>query len=322
MMFFVFLVIFAAVSLLLIAFATGTDKESKKTLNRLDAIRLGPKGLGADDEPLVVMRPQEALSSIAWLDKLLQKLDIAPRLRLLLSQADLTWTPGRLILSSAVSGVITGYLIYLRTGSSLLAFFFLVFASLVPVLYVYRKRGRRFDRMKQLLPEALDLMVSAIRAGHSFSSALGMASRESPEPIKREFRQCYDEQNFGLEMRVAMSNLAYRMPIREIRMISTAILIQKDTGGNLTEILAKVSTLIRDDFRLQRQVRVHTAQGRLTGWVLALLPMALGVGLYLLNPEHMSILWQRPIGMKMIYASVVMTIVGALIIRRIIRIEI
>src|SRR5215467_13024800 len=109
MIFFVFLVIFAAVSLLLIAFATGTDKESKQTLNRLDAIRLGPKGLGADDEPLVVMRPQEALSSIAWLDKFLQKLDIAPRVRLLLSQADLTWTAGRLILSSVLSGVVTGY---------------------------------------------------------------------------------------------------------------------------------------------------------------------------------------------------------------------
>jgi tight adherence protein B len=322
MIFLVFIFIFAAVALLLIAFAAGTDKQSKKTLSRLDAIRLGAQGPGVDEGPLVITRRADVLSSIPWLDKFLQRLDVAPRLRLLLSQADLTWTAGRVMLTSVLGGVVTGYLVYLRTQSAVLAFFFLIFAGLLPFLYVYRKRNRRFDRMKQLLPEALDLMVAAIRAGHSFSSAMGMAARESPEPIKREFRQCYDEQNFGLELRVAMSNLACRVPTREIRMISTAILIQKETGGNLTEILAKVASLIRDDFRLQRQVRVHTAQGRLTGWILSLLPVVLGVGLYLVNPEHMSILWQRPIGLKMIYASAAMTIIGALISRRIIRIEI
>ena len=115
-------------------------------------------------------------------------------------------------------------------------------------------------------------MVSAIRAGHSFASAMGMASRESPEPVRREFRQCFDEQNYGLDLRVAMTNLAHRAPIRDIRMISTAVLVQKETGGNLTEILERVSMLIREDFRLQRQLGVHTAQGRMTGWILCSCP--------------------------------------------------
>src|SRR5260370_36449344 len=119
-----------------------------------------------------------------------------------------------------------------------------------------------------------------------------------------------------------MTNLVCRVPIKESRMITTAVLIQKETGGNLTEILERTSHLIREDFRLQRQVRVHTAQGRMTGWILSLLPPLLGVGLYLINPENMSVLWKRPIGVYMIEASVTMTVIGGLIIRKIVRIQI
>ena len=192
----------------------------------------------------------------------------------------------------------------------------------MPYLYVLHKRGRRFDRMRQYLPEALDLMVAAIRAGHSFSSAMGMAAKECPEPIRKEFRQCFDEQNFGLELRLALLNLAHRVPIHDVRILVTAVLIQNETGGNLTEILDKVAYLIREDFRLQRQVRVHTAQGRLTGWILSLLPPILGVLLYLVNPEQMSILWTRSSGQKMLVGAIVMTLIGGLIMRKIIRIRV
>jgi len=199
---------------------------------------------------------------------------------------------------------------------------FTVFCGSLPFLYVLRKRNQRFDRLRQRLPEALDMMVSAIRAGHSFTSAMGLASKESPEPVKREFRQCFDEQNFGMDLRNAMVNLATRVPTKDIRMITAAVLIQKETGGNLTEILEKVSTLIREDFRLQRQVRVHTAQGRMTGWILSILPIVLGIALYLLNPKQMSILWERPVGLDILYGAGVMTIIGGLIIRKIVRVEI
>jgi tight adherence protein B len=209
-----------------------------------------------------------------------------------------------------------------RTGATFLSLFIAALAGSLPLFHVFRKRRKRFYRMKERLPEALDMMVSGIRAGHSFASAMGMASRESPEPVKREFRQAFDEQNFGLDLRVAMTNLVYRVPIKEIRMITTAVLIQKETGGNLTEILERTSHLIREDFRLQRQVRVHTAQGRMTGWILSLLPPLLGLGLYLINPENMSVLWKRPIGVYMIEASVTMTVIGGLIIRKIVRIQI
>jgi len=194
--------------------------------------------------------------------------------------------------------------------------------GLAPFAYVLQKRNSRFDKMRQFLPEALDLMVAAIRAGHSFSSAMGMAAKESPEPVRREFRQCFDEQNFGLELRIALMNMVHRVPIHDIRIMVTAVLIQSDTGGNLTEILDKVAYLIREDFRLQRQVKTHTAQGRLTGWILSLLPPILGVMLYMVNPKNMSILWERSEGRAMLYAGTTMTIIGALIIRKIVRIRI
>ena len=218
--------------------------------------------------------------------------------------------------------LVAGTLVLMRTGALLLAFGIGALAACVPLLYVLRMRSSRFDRMRLYLPEALDLMNAAIRAGHSLTSAMGMVAKESPEPIRREFRQCYEEQNFGLELRLALNNLAYRVPIHDIRMVVSAVLIQNESGGNLTEILDKVSHLIREDYRLQGQIRVHTAQGRLTGWILSILPAVLGLALYMVHPEQMSMLWTREPGRYMLYGSIVMTTVGALLIRKIVRIQV
>jgi tight adherence protein B len=165
-------------------------------------------------------------------------------------------------------------------------------------------------------------MVSALRAGHSLISALESVAREMPNPIGAEFRKCFDEQTFGLEMRESMLNLGARIPIHDVHIVITAILIQKESGGNLAEILDKVAAIIRERFRLKKQVQVHTAQGRLTGWILSLLPVILGFGLYMVNPEHMSVLWQDKLGLKLIYAAAIMTLIGALIIRKIVNIRI
>jgi tight adherence protein B len=315
-----FVTLFTTVAVLLLLVSSGKSTETQQAIARLDAIGIGPSASLADEEPLAIRR-EEVLSGIPWLDRVLQRLDLARKLRLLLYQAEVDWTPGRFILTGAIIALVCGTLVYLRTESGLLMLVMMAAGGSAPLLWVRRKRSKRFDKLKERLPEALDLMVSAIRAGHSFSSAMGMVAKECPEPVKREFRQCWDEQNYGLDLRVAMSNTAYRAPIREIRMITAAVLIQKETGGNLTEILEKVAQLIREDFRLQRQVQVHTAQGRLTGWILSLLPVFLGIALYIVNPEHMSLLWRREFGVHMLEGSVVMTTIGILIIRRIIRIE-
>lgn len=317
----VFGAIFAAIALLLLAVTAGAAARAKQTTARLEEIGARIAAAEPEAKPIDVRLP-EVFSALPWLDGLLRKADVGPRLRLLLRQADMPWTAGRLLLLCTLLGLAFFFLVNLRTRAAALSLLLGLAASSLPIFYVLHRRKRRFDRIRSLLPDAIDLMVAGIRAGHSFSSALGMVSRESPEPVRGEFRQTFEEQNFGLDFRTAMANLERRVPVHDIRIINAAVLIQKDTGGNLTEILDKVAYLIREDFRLQRQVGVHTAQGRLTGYILSALPLLLGIGLYLLNPDAMSLLWTRPIGLKMLYGSAISTTVGMLLIRKIVSIRV
>jgi len=243
-------------------------------------------------------------------------------LRTLLSQADLKWTVGSLLLLSALCFAIPAYLIYLRTGVTIFSLLFGLLFAAAPLAYVLHKRTQRFNKFEQGLPETLDLMVSALRAGHSLVSALDLAANEAPDPIGTEFRICFDEQNYGLELKTAMNNLAARIPLQDLKIVITAILIQKESGGNLAEVFDKAAYVIRERFRLKQQVRVHTAQGRLTGWILSFLPVVLGLALYMINPVNMSLLWTRPIGVKLLYLSAAMTTAGALIIRKIVRMDV
>jgi tight adherence protein B len=192
----------------------------------------------------------------------------------------------------------------------------------LPFLFVLYKRRSRFNKFEQELPEALDLMVSAMRAGHSLNSSMDLVANEVADPVGGEFRICFDEQNYGLELKSAMNNLISRVPLQDLKMVVTAILIQKESGGNLAEVLDKVAYVIRERFRLRRQIRVHTAQGRMTGWILSLLPLVLGIGLYFISPETISLLWTRDIGIKLMWAAGIMTFIGALIIRKIVNMDV
>jgi tight adherence protein B len=218
--------------------------------------------------------------------------------------------------------VVAGYLAYLRFGNLLVASGVGLLVGALPFGYVLFKRGKRLDSFQQGLPEALDLMVSALRAGHSLVAAMGSVARECADPIGSEFKACFEEQNYGLEMKTAMDNMINRVPLQDLRIVATAIMIQKESGGNLAEVLDKTSHVVRERFRLKRQVAVHTAQGRMTGWVLTCLPAGLGFALYLANPSLMSLLWTTPIGVKMLWASFGMLVVGGFIIRHIINMEV
>ena len=218
--------------------------------------------------------------------------------------------------------VMPAYLIYLRTGAFVFATLIGALLGFAPFAFVLHRRSKRFSMFEQGLPEALDLMVSALRAGHSLTAAIGLVAHESPDPVGGEFRICFDEENYGLELRTAMENLIVRVPLPDLRIVVTAILIQKESGGNLAEVLDKVAYVIRERFRLKRQVRIHSAQGRLTGWILSFLPIVLGIGLYLLNPDTMSLLWKRPIGVKLLYIAASMMVTGALVIRKIVRMDV
>ncbi len=321
LVFLTFTGVFVVAALLLVASGTGASERTKQTLARLDAILAANTG-GVQKDELVDIRKEELLSSIPLLNRLLLRLEVAPKLRRLLYQADVAWTPGGVLLMSVTCCVIIAYLAYLRTGAVLISLIFGLLAAFLPFGYLLFERNKRFSQFEEGLPPALDLMVSGLRSGQSLVSVIGLVGRESPEPIGREFRICYDEQNYGLELRTAMDNLAVRMPIQDVRIVITAILIQKETGGNLAEVLDKCSYVIRERFRLRREIRVKTAQGRLTGLILSLLPVILGFLFYFVNPQNMSLLWSRPMGVKMLYTSFVMTLVGGLIIRKIMRIRV
>jgi tight adherence protein B len=316
----VFLGVFAISALLLVASGTGASKSTKRTLTVLHA------ALSAADptppDPIVDVRKQELFSALPTLNRVLLKLEIAPRLRQVLYQANLRWTAGSLILMSVTACVIPAYLIDWRTGSALLGMAAGLMLGSLPILFVLFKRRRRFAKFEQQLPEALDLMVNAMRAGHSLNSSLDLVAHEMLDPLGGEFRICFDEQNYGLELKTAMNNLISRMPMQDLKMVVTAILIQKESGGNLAEVLDKVAYVIRERFRLKRQVRVHTAQGRMTGWVLSILPLVLGLALYAINPKGLSLLWQRQIGIDMLYIAGVFNVIGALIIRKIVNMEV
>jgi tight adherence protein B len=316
----VFIGVFVVLTLLLVASGTGASQQTKQTLAVLaSALAVDQSRTG---DPIVDIRKSELLSAVPWINRWLLKLEIAPSLRNLLYQADVKWTAGGLLLMSVACSVFPAYLIYLRTGAVIFALAIGLIAGGAPILYVLHKRRQRFGKFEQELPEALDLMVSALRAGHSLVAALSLVAHECPDPIGAEFRICFEEQNYGLELRTAMTNLTARIPLQDLKIVVTGILIQKESGGNLAEVLDKAAYVIRERYRLKRQVRVHTAQGRLTGWILSFLPLALGIALYLINPDTMSLLWRRAIGVKLLYAAAAMTITGALIIRKIVNMDV
>jgi tight adherence protein B len=312
-----FVAIFVVTLLVLVALNARTSRDLQQTKVRLEDIK-GASPAALIPEVVDILR-EDVLSDIPWLNDLLQRFNVFPAMRKTLSQAEVEWTLSAIIFSAIFLWLAAGMVVYARTRNGFISLGIGAVAACVPWLIVLHKRSKRFAAFEERLPETLDLMVSAIRAGHGFASAINLAARENPEPIAGEFRKCSDEMSFGLDLRIAMNNLADRVPIPDVQLLVSAVLIQKESGGNLAEILEKTAYVIRERFRLKRQIRVHTAQGRLTGWILAFAPVIFGFLLYLLDPERMSILWKRPLGIKLLWTALVMDVIGALIIRKIVR---
>jgi len=192
----------------------------------------------------------------------------------------------------------------------------------LPFLVLRIKRTRRLRAFEEAFPEALDLVARALKAGHAFATGLKMVADEMPDPVGIEFRKTFDEQNFGLPLKDALSNLTVRIPSLDVRFFSTAVLIQRETGGNLSEILENLAHVVRERFKILRQVRVYTAHGRLTGYVLLALPAFLGVALAFINPEHMQLLFRERIGHMLLGATVVMQTIGYFWIKQVVKIEV
>ena len=294
----------------------------KRVSVRLAALAQGltPSETGDDDAD--IRRKEQLLSPIPWLNHWLRHMNPAIASGMFLYQAGVSMPVGTLLLLSFAAAGIAGFIFYLQSESAVLALLFSFGAFLLPFFYVRNKRAKRLSKLEQQIPEALGMMVSALRVGHSLVASLGAVAQDCPEPLGGEFRKSFEEQNFGVDLRTVLANLVERAPVQDMRIFTAAVMIQKDSGGNLAEVLEKVARTTRERFMLRMQVRVHTAQGRMTGWVLSLLPVLLGLGMFLVSPEGISLLWKRPVGLKLLGAATCMDVLGAFVIRRIVSIRV
>jgi tight adherence protein B len=317
----IFVAVFAIAAPILVWFSGAHNAARKEKTAEVLQNALG-KPSDIDRTDPMSFRKAENASSIPLLNRLLQQIDLMPRVAMFLRQADVKWTPASLILMCTAAFAVVAYVVNFKTGSMLIALGVGVAGAALPLGFVAFKRMQRFGKFEQQLPEALDLMVSGLRAGHSLSSAVGLVTRECEDPLGGEFRIAFDEQNFGLDMRTALENLVKRVPLQDLKMSITAIIIQRESGGNLAEVLEKTAHMVRERFRLKKQVRVHTAQGRMTGIVLTILPIGLGFGLWIVNPENESLLWRREIGIKLLIGAFCSLVIGSALIQKIIRLKV
>ena len=240
----------------------------------------------------------------------------------LVEQSGVATTPSTIILASVGLAALLAFfaLIFVRQPFSWLVGG--VVGAMLPTLFLKRRRSTRLKRFEEQFPEALDLLSRAIRAGHAFQTAMGMCADELPAPVGIEFRKSFDQQNFGLPLKDALNELAERVPILDVKFFVTAVLIQRETGGNLAEILDNLAYVVRERFKILRQVRVHTAHGRFTGYVLLALPAVLGIVLSYLSPDHMNTLFTEEMGKNMLMGAAVMQTVGYFWIKQVIKIEV
>ena len=274
-------------------------------------------------EETVDVRKKDALSSISWMHRWLSQIDAAVQLQTQLDQADLPWNAGEMVITSVLlwlGSAVLCSLLWPELG--ILCLILTIPVGAAPFIYVRMKRRARFVRFLKVLPDVLDLMVSALQAGHSLIGSLGIVATDAAEPVRREFRLCFEEQNFGVDLHTAMDHLLRRVPLHDMRIIATAILIQRESGGNLAEVLERTAQLIRERFRLQDQIRVHTAQSRLSGLLLTIAPLAIAIMLNIINPGYMTPLFHTSLGHKIMAIGLGLNLLGLLIIRSIIRIRV
>lgn len=266
----------------------------------------------------VVMRRNDGL--LPALDRLAARTRAGSWLARLIEQSGARVSPSGVLMTAVALGGLAALLVTMFSRGAALPSG--VFAACLPLFWLLRRRSVRVKRFEEQFPEALDLLSRAIRAGHAFQTAMGMMADELPDPIGPEFKRAFDQQNFGLPLKEALNAMAERVPLIDVHFFVTAVLIQRETGGNLSEILDNLASVVRERFKILRQVRVHTAHGRLTGYVLLALPAALGIVLSMLNPDHMNLLFREHMGQMMLAGAIVMQTIGYFWIRQVIKIEV
>ena len=279
------------------------------------------RGLGVNPDGTTILK-QDPLSSNPAVDSLIRRLPGVFGLARLIKHAGQTWQVGSVLLASMIALVVGSWIASFFMPSNILSVLVGVLLAVSPIFYLYILRETRFRKCDALVPEAVDLMARGLRAGHAVPAVLEMVGKEIAEPLASEFRALAEEQTLGLPLRDAMLNLVERVPRADIRFLATAILLQKETGGNLAQILDKTAALARERSRLRGQLRIYTAQGRITGWILCIAPFIMFGVISLVNWNYEKILFTDPTGLHVIYFGMVMMVIGILVIRKVINIKI
>lgn len=255
--------------------------------------------------------------------ELLNRLQLRERLQRLLERAGLRWTVTRFVHTSLVcflAGAFVGWLApppYSR-AAPLLGLIF----GIAPLVYALRKSKSRLRKFEEQFPDSLEFVARSMRAGHAFSVSLEMIHKEFDEPLSGEFRRTFDEQNLGLPLEVALEKLAARMPLLDVQFFVSAVLLQKRTGGNLAEVLEKIAYLIRERFKLRGRIRAVSAHGRMTGMVLTLIPLGVGVLMFFVNPMYVLFFFHDPTGHLMMGGAIALQLIGFGVIKKIVKIEV
>ena len=306
------------------AFALGSLVDQRNAQARLIKERLASERKApelAAAEELALLR-DEQLSEIPAIDALLRRSARVTDIQKMLAQAGMSIRAGNFLGLSALAGVAATFLAYAFSKRAEVAWVAMLIGFVLPYSYASYRRNKRFEKFEELFPEAIDTLARAVRAGHAFTTALEMITDEVAEPVSGEFRQLYEEQKFGMPVRDALLNLTERVPLVDIKFFVTAVMLQRETGGNLAEILDNLSYVIRERFKIQRQVRVYTAQGRLTMALLMGMPPIIIAVMMVLNPSFIRPLFSDPIGHTLLVAGITLQTIGYFVIRKIIRIQV
>jgi tight adherence protein B len=308
----------------LAAFAGLSLVDQRRAQARLIRDRLATVQKTPEREPaeeLALLR-DEQLSEIPAFDSFLRRSARVSAMQEALLQAGMKFRAGNFLVLCLASGVVVGFAALIWSRNPAIAWAGLIIGAFIPYASVSYRRQKRFEKIEELFPEAIDTVARAVRAGHAFTTALEMISNETVEPLASEFRKLYEEQKFGMPVRDALMNLTERVPLVDVKFFVTAVMLQRETGGNLAEILDNLSYVIRERFKIQRQVRVHTAQGRLTMALLMAMPPAVVAILAVFSPEFVHPLFYDPIGHTLLVVSIALQTIGYFVIRKIIKIQV
>ncbi|WP_263378069.1 type II secretion system F family protein [Granulicella paludicola] len=317
MLFLLFLLL-ALITFGLVISLTRPTKDEVRVQKRLSNLRSNSGDLPQTDHRLEEFLAAPGSHSFEWLEDIFSRATSTEKFRRLLVHAGSEWSTGTLLFLWLAILLVVFAIVSLSTHMTLIAIAAAAAASSLPFLYLNFKSARRVQAFSKALPDSIEMIVRALRAGYSIVAAIQIAGEQSAEPAKTEFAEVYKKQNYGLPLRDALLEMLDRMPSPDLRVLVTGILVQKDTGGNLAELLERISAVIRERVRIQGEVRVHTAQGRMTGWILCLLPVGVMIALNLISPGYSTPLFTDSFGQKMLYTGVALLLIGAFTIRKIV----